>query len=177
MAQGTRRLLGTFGLAIGTALVGISAAPVAAASSAPLKVSVTGSLQITAANEFGPTNARYGGQGSGSPPLGPVNMAGDITVTGPASCANGFAATHVDVLTAKDGAQLEVRITEESCPTAMAGAVVTFSCTGTYTITGGTGRYAAATGGGIWSGTLNLDMGTGLGDFNAKYLGTISVRG
>jgi hypothetical protein len=57
MAQGTRRLLKTLGLVIGTALVGISAAPVATASSAPFKVSVTGSLQITAANEFGPTNA------------------------------------------------------------------------------------------------------------------------
>ena len=174
MTHRTHRLLGRLGLAIGAAVLAVTTAPGAVASTAPLNVGVSGTLQITETAGGAPTKAVYGGQGSG-PSLGPVQMRGTISVTGPASCANGFAATHVDTLTTKDGAQVLLTITEESCPIAASGSVVTFQCTGTYTVSGGTGRYASASGSGSWRGSLNLDMNAGSGSFTASYSGAISL--
>ena len=173
MAHRTHRFLGTLGLAA-AATFAVTTAPVAAASTAPVNVGVSGALQITEMAGGAPTKAVYGGQGSG-PSLGPVQMKGTISVTGAASCANGFAATHVDTLTTKDGAQLLVTITEESCPIAASGSVVTFRCEGTWTVSGGTGRYASASGSGSWRGSLDLDMNTGSGGFTATYSGAVSL--
>lgn len=128
------------------------------------QTSISGTLQITDSGPNGPERAVYSGTGK-SRPFGPTSMQGVITITGPATGCNGFAATHEDTLTASNGDQVSVRIVEESCTTDGSA----FTCAGTFTITGGTGRFANVSGGGTWSGSLTLNPATGGGTFSTTY--------
>src|SRR5262245_25043186 len=166
----TRRHLKALAIVAGAfALLGVAAAPASAASSTPLSAACAGTIQVTAADPSGnPTAAAYGGGCMGS--LGISSMQGAIVVTGPAPtsvCGNsgGFGAEHTDTLTAANGAKLFLRVVENACGEGP-GA---YHCTGTYTITGGTGRFVGATGTGTFDGHVSFDP-NGSGTFRATYL-------
>ena len=152
------------------ALLGVAAAPASAGASPPLDAGCAGTIQVTAADQSGnPTAAAYGGGCKGS--LGVNGMQGAIAVTGLAAtsvCGNagGFGAEHSDILTAADGAQLVLRVVENACGEGP-GA---YHCIGTYTITGGTGRFVGATGTGTFDGHVNFNP-NGSGTFRASYVG------
>lgn len=139
----------------------------------------TGTIQITGADASGnPTAAQYAamppaGQCAGNRLGDGAQMQGDITITGPAGCPNGFSASHTDTLTASDGSRLTVDVTETSCPKQASPNI--YDCSGTYTIVAGTGDFSAVTGGsGKWSGIVTFSTnGSGSGTFHSQYSGTI----
>jgi hypothetical protein len=101
-------------------------------------------------------------------------MRGAIAVTGPASSsvcggAGGFAAQHADTLTSADGSRLFLRVLENACQEGP-GA---YHCIGSYTVTGATGRFAGATGGGGFDGHVSFNP-DGSGSFKAAYIGQLS---
>lgn len=165
----SRKLLTTAGIVAAIGALGVSAAP-AMADQMPFNDSVSGTLQITGAGPNGPTSAFYSGSGSGTG-LGGSQMQGNITVTGP-GCTNGFTATHSDTLTSASGAKLYVAISETSCPEPANPSI--FDCSGTWVVSGGTGRFALATGSGTWSGRLQFTSPSG-GVFTSRYVGTLSL--
>jgi hypothetical protein len=159
-------ILNTLGLIAAVfALLAINATP-ASAKGWALKAGFDGAIQITAVGPNGPTAAAYSGLGQGTH-LGQAQMQGVINVTGAADCANGFTATHIDTLTASNGDQLSVKITETSCPRPEPNSNI-YDCVGTYIITGGTGRFANQTGSGKWSGTVTFSP-SGSGTFSTTY--------
>ena len=155
-------------------LLVVAAAPAAAATPNPFGALCSGSIQVTGADAAGnPTSAAYGGPCNGN--LGINRMQGTIAVTGPASssvcgAAGGFAAQHSDTLTAADGSQLFVRVVEDACQEGP-GA---YHCIGTYTVTGGTGRFAGASGTGTFDGHVSFNP-DGSGTFRATYFGKIAL--
>lgn len=159
--------------AAGAALCLTAAAPATAAPTSQFNAAFSGTLQITATSNGAPTAAAYGGQGVATQ-VGPATMAGTIAIVGPAACQGGFQATHADTITsANSGEQVTMTINETSCPRDPANPT-TFDCAGTYTITGGSGRFAKATGTGRWAGVLNFTSPSG-GDFRSGMTGTIST--
>jgi hypothetical protein len=97
-----------------------------------------------------------------------VGSSGQFDLLGPATrCENGFTGRLVGAFTESNGDIVNYTIDNQLCPTDQANV---YSATGTYRITGGTGKYASVKGGGLFE---------GLADFaEAKYkcllLGTIS---
>ena len=165
-------LIGKVGL-VATALAScvVGASPVSAAPSSQFGAVYGGTITITGMGEAGPTSASYGGRGVATQ-LGASRTEGVITIVGPAPCQGGFAATHTDVLRASNGDSVYVAITETSCPRPAEQG--TFDCTGTYTVTGGTGRYAGASGSGAWGGSVTFGP-TGSGTFNTAFSGVLSA--
>lgn len=155
-------------MAAASALCAVAAAPASAAPSA-FTASIAGQLEVTGANEFGPTSAFYSGTGMTSP-LGLAGMEGNISIVGPADCPGGFKATHADTLTTATGTVV-MTIRETSCP--RPDSPGTFDCRGSYTITGGTGAYAGAGGAGRWAGSLSFTSQTE-GTFTTTYTGSIT---
>jgi hypothetical protein len=145
--------------------------PVSAAT--PLGARCNGSIQVTGADQNGnPTTAAYGGPCVGN--LGVNSMQGTIAVTGPVStsvcgAAGGFAAQHSDSLTVADGSRVFVRVIEDACQEGP-GA---YHCIGSYTVTGGSGRFAGATGTCTFDGHVSFNP-NGSGTFQATYFGQIS---
>ena len=148
----------------------VAAVPPAGAESPPLSGSIRGTLQVTGVGPNGPTSASYSGTGTAAH-LGLAQLEGDISIYGPAPCPNGFAATHSDTLPAADGSQVSMTISEPSCPRPADPS--TYDCTGTYTITGGTGRFTSATGSGDWGGSVTFSP-DGSATFTTSYSGTLS---
>ena len=171
MGHRMRVLTRTVGLGAATiAACLVAAAPPSGAESPPLSGSIGGALQVTGVGPNGPTSASYSGTGTVTQ-LGGALMEGDISIVGPALCPNGFTATHSDTLTASDGSRVSMTITETSCPRPADPS--TYDCTGTYTITGGTGRFASATGSGNWAGSVAFSP-NGSATFTTSYSGTLS---
>jgi len=172
MTRWTLKTLATVA-ALSTLLVVAVAPASAAGGAAPLGARCTGTIQITGADSSGnPTNAVYGGDCAGN--LGIKGMKGAIAVTGPASSsvcgsAGGFAAQHADTLTNADGSRVFLRVIENACQEGP-GA---YHCIGTYTVTGGTGRFAFATGSGGFDGHVSFNP-DGSGSFQATYIGQLS---
>lgn len=163
----------TLGVAVaGAALCLTAAAPATAAPATQFNGAFGGSLQVTATSNGSPTAAFYSGVGVVSVG-GASHMAGNIAITGPASCAGGFTATHADTITTNSGDQVSMTISEKSCPRDPANPT-TYDCTGTFTITGGSGRFSTATGSGSWAGVLTFTSPSG-GDFRSGLSGTIST--
>ena len=133
---------------------------VSASSTVPFRAVFAGSAEFT-----GPSTGRYDGTGV-STRGGSSVVGGDIDVTGAPSCANGFTAHHQDVLTAANGDQIYLLIIEDACPV----APNVFHCVGTYSVTGGTGRFAGASGEGVFDGLVDF----GSRQFTATYTGQIS---
>ncbi len=154
------------------ALLLVAVAPVSAAQQVPLNAGFEGGIQITGIGPNGPTAAVYSGEGAGTL-LGEAHMQGEISIVGPgpAGCEFGFTATHTDTLTAANGDQLVVEVTETSCPRAASPNI--YDCAGTYSVVGGTGHFATATGSGTWEGVVTFGP-DGSGTFNSAYSGLIS---
>jgi hypothetical protein len=102
--------------------------------------------------------------------MGRITSDSNLTIVGEGSCGNevGFAVEMQDTFTAANGDQLMTEITMQLCPIAPG----IYHGVGTYVVTGGTGRFATATGSGVFDGTGNFNTGTIICALN----GTISMN-
>jgi hypothetical protein len=89
---------------------------------------------------------------------------------GPTACANGFNGRIEGTATAANGDTLEYVLVAEFCPDPDPNASGVFNGVGSYTITGGTGRFATAKGEGDFIGLADFVAGT----YNCLLSGTIS---
>lgn len=155
----TRRhaLAAATALAISTLVAG--AGPVGASEQLPFAVNLSGHAAFTSANTLSWT-------GSGQAVLmGRVTDQGRIVVTGPdGSCPGGLANVHTETLTAPNGDTLVLTSVDVGCP--IGPNVVRGS--GEWSVTGGTGRFANASGGGSAEGSTNFATGTFTGRFSGS---------
>jgi hypothetical protein len=160
-----RHMLVMMLIAMGTIGVGAHSASAAAGHQVPFRASYSGTAAFTSA-----TTALFTGTGIASH-LGRSINVNHITVTGPAtSCSGGFANINVETLTAANGDTLVLTGPHDvGCPT-RPGVV---HGTGDWTVTGGTGRFAGATGQGTFVGGADFNKGT----FSFQLTGTISAPG
>jgi hypothetical protein len=119
----------------------------------------------------GPMSATVAGDGFEKQGFGlnrKVGSSGQFDLLGPADrCVDGFTGRLAGTFKESDGSTFSYTIDNQLCPTEVGGV---YSASGTYKITGGTGKYADVKGGGLFE---------GLADFvEAKYkcllLGTIT---
>jgi hypothetical protein len=159
-----RHMLVVMLIAMGT--IGIAGNPASAAGThqVPFQASYSGTAAFTSA-----TTALFTGTGIARH-LGRSTNVNHITVSGPASCPGGFANINVETLTAANGDTLVLTGDhDQGCPigpNAVHG-------TGDWTVTGGTGRFAGATGQGTFDGVADFNQGT----FSFQLAGTISAPG
>ena len=159
-----RHMLVVMFIAIGTIGIGVNSASAAAGHQVPFRASYSGKAVFTSA-----TTALLTGTGTASH-LGLSTNVNHITVTSLGGCpgGKGFANINVEKLTAANGDTLMLRGPhDQACPTgpnAVHG-------TGDWTVTGGTGRFAGATGQGTFVGGANFNNGT----FSFQLAGTISA--
>jgi hypothetical protein len=159
VARTVGKLVASFAIAVMIVSVGLSSA--SAAGQVPFKAHFAGSLAYD-----GGANIQLTGAGSASK-LGNGTNSSAITIVGPASCAGGFAVHGAETLTAADGEQLTWTVDDQACPTATPGI---YEISAPYTVTGGTGRFAGATGGG----TIECLGNFGNHTFDFTVTGTIS---
>ena len=130
----------------------------------PFRLGDEGTITFT-----GQSTATTAGTGNATH-LGRIASDGSLTIVGEASCGNeaGFAVEMQDTFTAANGDRLMTAITMQLCPIAPG----IYHGVGTYVVTGGTGRFARATGSGVFDGTGNFSTGTIICALN----GTISMN-
>jgi len=134
-------------------LLALSAAPAAASSSLPFSVTVSGS-----GTWISQDSVAFDGSGTALL-LGRVTNSGLIHITGADdSCPGGLANVNTEVLTAANGDTLTLTSQDVSCPSGPG----TFTGSGSWWVSGGSGRFQGSSGRGT---------GTGSGDFN---IGTIT---
>ena len=160
-----RHILVVMLIATGTIGVGANSASAAAGHQVPFRASYSGMAAFTS-----DTTAVFNGTGIASH-LGRSTNVNHITVSGPGSpgsCPGGFANINVETLTAANGDTLVLTGPhDQGCPTrpnAVHG-------TGHWIVTGGTGRFAGATGQGTFDGVADFNLGT----FSFQLTGTISA--
>ncbi|HEY6795023.1 MAG TPA: hypothetical protein VI248_10125 [Kineosporiaceae bacterium] len=161
MLRHTGRLITV--LAVTTTFALADSAPVFAADQVPFKGHYAGVLDPP----HGPPPERLTGSGNATH-LGASTNSGQGRITGPANrCSDGFAVQNDEVLTSTDdGDQVRITTFTEDCPVSPG----VFEAIGTFTVTGGTGRFAGASGGGNITGTPDLSQGT----FEFSFDGRIS---
>ena len=148
-------------LAATIVVMALAAMPAVAEERLPFSGTYRGTVAFT-----GPASAAFQGSGTASH-LGKSTIVGTVQAVGPASsCSDGFAARHMITLTAANGDQLFLVVTDDSCQVAPGE----YEGTGTFEITGGTGRFADATGSGTFDGRGDFNTGT----FLQELEGTIS---
>lgn len=103
--------------------------------------------------------------------LGKSKLVGTTMVTGSSNC-NGFVGKELDTITSANGDMLFLSGHGTSCPTSSNPPV--FQDTVIYTVTGGTGRFANASGSGTTQTTIVITSPTGASTFTATITGTIS---
>ena len=103
--------------------------------------------------------------------LGESSLVGTTTVTGTSDC-NGFVGHEEDTITSANGDQLFVSGQGKSCPVSTNPLV--FQDTVTFTINGGTGRFAHASGSGTTQTTITITSPDGASTFTATITGSIS---
>ena len=101
--------------------------------------------------------------------LGLTNLRFPSTITGPAACG-GFTATEQDTYTGANGDNVYQTVHDIICPTTTPG---TFTLIGSFTITGGTGRFADASGSGTVRASITFTSATA-GTFSGTQTGSIS---
>ena len=148
------------------AFLAIIAAPVSASEQVPFYAVFEGTVGFT-----GPSSAAFSGSGIATN-LGKSEVQGIAAVlSGPApGCGTlgGFPARHTDTVTAANGDQLYVVVDDVTCqiePGIYRGV-------GTYHITGGTGRFAGATGYGAFEGHGDFNVGK----FRMTFSGTVLAQ-
>ena len=160
MLHNIEKLIGAFGLTAILITAGLQ--PAFAAN----QVSFTASYSGVISPPHGPPPVDLSGAGAASY-LGKSTNRGHIAVTGPSSCPNGFAVQNTEILTSSDdGDQITLTIADESCPISPG----VYHGVGTYLVTGGTGRFAGASGQGTFDGHGDFNQGT----FSFTLNGTIS---
>jgi hypothetical protein len=143
----------------------LSAMTASASQNLPFRLGDEGTITFT-----GPSTATTAGTGNANH-MGRIASDGSLTIVGEASCIGnevGFAVEMQDTFTAANGDKLMTAITMELCPIAPG----IYHGVGTYVVTGGTGRFAGATGSGVFDGTGNFNTGTIICALN----GTISMN-
>ena len=101
--------------------------------------------------------------------LGLTTLRFPSTITGPAACG-GFTATEQDNYTGSNGDSVYLTVHDTICPTSTLGA---FQLNGSFTVTGGTGRFVDASGSGTVSAAVTFTSATS-GTFSGTQTGTIS---
>ena len=162
-----RHMLVVMLIAMGTIGIGANSASAAAGHQVPFRASYSGTAAFTSA-----TTALFTGTGIASH-LGSSTNVNNITVLGPdTSCPGGFANKNVETLTAANGDMLMLKGPHDvGCPSPTDPNVV--HGTGDWTVTGGTGRFAGATGQGIFVGGADFTTHK----FSFQLTGTISAPG
>jgi len=133
-----------------------------ASSSLPFGGSGAGTFSMTA------TTVTLTGTGNFEH-MGLTTISATATMTGVASCG-GFTATEQDVYTAANGDAINLAISDVICSTSSPGV---FQVTGSFTVAGGSGRFADASGSGTIQGTATFVTATS-GTFSESTTGTIS---
>ena len=161
-----RHMLVVILIAMGIIGIGANSASAAAGHQVPFRASYSG----TAAFNSATGTALFTGTGIASH-LGRSTNVNNITVwSGPVSCPGGFANINVETLTAANGDKLVLTGDhDQGCP---AGPNAVHG-TGDWIVTGGTGRFAGATGQGTFVGGADFNQGT----FSFQLTGTISAPG
>jgi hypothetical protein len=159
-----RHMLVVMLMAMAAIGIGGNSAFAAGTHQVPFQGSYSGTAAFTSAS-----TALFTGTGIASH-MGRSTNENHITVSGPASCTGGFANINVETLTAANGDTLVLTgDQDQACPTgpnAVHG-------TGHWIVTGGTGRFAGATGQGTFDGRADFNQGT----FSFQLTGTISAPG
>jgi hypothetical protein len=158
-----RRIIGSLvaSLAVMATVVSVGLTPASAKEQVPFKAHLSGSLSFTDESHIQLT-----GTGEASH-LGRITNSSTVAIVGPAACEGGFAVQSVETLTAANGDQLTWTVDDEACPTATPGV---YRISGAYTVVGGTGRFAGATG----QGTIDCLGDFVNGTFDFTVTGTIS---
>jgi hypothetical protein len=142
----------------------VSAFPAAfAAHSTPFNGNGTGTFTDTS-----PTTVLIAGTGHYDH-LGLTTLRFPSTITGQAACG-GFTATEQDNYTGANGDSVYLTVHDTICPTSSPGA---FQLSGSFTVTGGTGRFVDASGSGTVSAAVTFTSATS-GTFAGKQTGTIT---
>ena len=141
----------------------VSAFPmVFAAHAVPFKGRMSGNGIATSQTSNAITATVYLGH------LGKSKLVGTTTVTGLSACG-GFVGVETDIITAANGDEVFISGTGISCP----ASPTVFQDTVTFSITGGTGRFAYASGSGVTQTTIYITSQT-TSTFTATISGTIS---
>jgi hypothetical protein len=101
--------------------------------------------------------------------MGETSFAAMSTITGSASCEHGFTATEQETFTAANGDKVFTSSNDVLCPT----STNTFQINGSWTITGGTGRFEDASGTGAFQASGTMTSPTS-GTFSLTTTGTIT---
>ena len=131
----------------------LSAVTANASQSLPFRLGDEGTITF-----ISPSTATTAGTGNATH-MGRITSDGNLTIVGEASCVDnevGFSVEMQDTFTAANGDKLTTAITMQLCPIAPG----IYHGVGTYVVTGGTGRFANATGSGVFDGTGNFNTGT-----------------
>jgi hypothetical protein len=143
--SGARVRMVVAALAAAALLVTTDLNPILAASQVPFSATYSGSFHFIDQSHFtlaGAGNASY---------LGQSTNRGSVTVIGTTTCAlgTGFVVHDVETLTSTgDGDQIAVAVDDTACPTVASQPLGTgvYHQVGTYTVMGGTKRFADARG-------------------------------
>jgi hypothetical protein len=128
----------------------LSVMTASASQNLPFRLGDEGTITFTS-----PSTATTAGTGNATH-MGRIRSDGGLTIVGQANCIGnevGFAAEMQDTFTAANGDKLMTAITMQLCPIAPG----IYHGVGTYVVTGGTGRFANATGSGVFDGTANFN--------------------
>jgi hypothetical protein len=101
--------------------------------------------------------------------LGATKLRFPSTITGQAECG-GFTATEQDTYTGANGDNVFLTVHDKICPSSIPNE---FQLTGSFVITGGTGRFADASGSGTVSASVTFTSATS-GTFAGTQTGTIT---
>jgi hypothetical protein len=151
-------------LSILSLLTILSAFPAAfAVTTVPFNGSGTGTFTDTS-----PTTVLITGTGHYDH-LGLTTLRFLSTITGTAACG-GFTATEHDNYTGANGDSVFLTVNDTICPTSTPGA---FELNGSFTVTGGTGRFADASGSGTVQASVTFTSATS-GTFSGTQTGTVA---
>jgi len=145
-------------------LIVVTAFPAAFAStSVPFNGHGTGTFTDTS-----PTTVLITGTGHYDH-LGFTTLRFPSTITGAAECG-GFTAVEQDTYTGANGDSVLLTVHDTICPTSTPNA---FQLNGSFTVTGGTGRFADASGSGTVHASVTFTSATS-GTFSGTQIGTIT---
>jgi hypothetical protein len=154
--------------ALMTCVIGIGVPAASAATLTPFKAFYSGS--------FTATTTGFSVRGAGhATTLGLSKNHGTVVIQAqpnPACPATGFIVINDEILTAADGDQLTLTILDKPCP--VDGEPGIYDGISTYSITGGTGRFAGASGKGMFDGRGDFTDPNNL-TFTYTFNGTISI--
>jgi hypothetical protein len=132
----------------------------------PFSVNVSGSAVLTS-----PVAGTFSGSGIATH-MGAITNVGTVEAHPEVprdGCPNGFRSINRETFTAPNGDTLSLQSEDTACPVGPPGQ---FHGSGIWTVTGGTGRFAGATGGGPYHGDADFAAET----FAFTFTGTITAR-